>query len=472
MLLDRFIRSCREHHLIEEGSTVVAAVSGGIDSIVLLDLLAKWRERGAAFRLAAAHYDHHLRSGSSHDREHVERTCAGYGLECISGEGDVASEAAKTGRAVHDIAREMRYEFLANAALGIHRDVGGMGILPLIATGHHLDDQAETLLMRLISGSGVEGLSGLRRSLDWGNPVVVRIVRLLIDLRRDELENYCRERSLVFLEDATNLDLKYPRNRLRYKVLPVIEEQFGSAAIKGIARSARLMHQMSELLESELERLYADAVLEVSPGELILDYKQLTSYLDILRQNCILKATRHIAPDSHRITFERCRAADRHILCRRPGNIEMGSGVNINVFEDKVFFFSEPASYSAFDLPIPGQSVIPGWGHLEAEVADRTEAQLPPGEGILYLSKEKLKGENLSVEPVKPGERFNPLGMRGSRKVSDFLYDAGVPPHRRKRYPVVKSFGRIVAIPPCRIADWGKITGETRRVVCLKWRKC
>lgn len=470
-IFKRFVSFCQEYELIGKDDFVLTAVSGGADSVALLDLLKRWRDDGAGFELCAAHFNHKLRNESDAESEYVKKLCGDLNVECFCGEGQVETIAVQQKRSVHDVAREMRYEFLMDVAEQNCKKNRHPKTLPLIATGHHLDDQVETVLMRLFSGSGIDGLAGIRRCLDYGEPPRARLIRPLLDFRHDELIAYCSERSLEFVEDASNLDTNYPRNRIRHELIPRIVDLFGEKALKAVARTAEIAGAANILHNSITEKAYTDALIRQRECDIELDYNVFSSYLISLRYNCLLKAARELTPRHTRFSFERCKTADKRLINRYIGITELGDGVSSCVHQNRIWVFRQPRNLLPIQLTCPGSFDLPDWGRLELEAISPDQKEFPPPKGRLFVDLDAIGKNHLMLEPAGPGDRFQPLGMSGHRKISDFLSEIGIPIHRRK-YPVISAEGQIAAVPPFQIAEQYRITPQTKRVLKIQWTDC
>ena len=226
--------------LIPRDSTVLVAVSGGGDSVALLHLLAGIRA-GYPMNLVVGHLDHGLRRGSAADLRFVEQTASGLGLSVVSDRRPVGSLRRKA-ESPEEAARRVRREFLLDA-------MDRSGAL-LIATGHTLDDQAETVLMRLLRGAGPTGLSGIRES--GPGP----FVRPLLGLERSDLRTWLEMRSIRFRQDPSNRNLRYDRNRLRLKVLPFLEEHVNPASAAHLVQAAGLIREDAEHLDGIARKRY------------------------------------------------------------------------------------------------------------------------------------------------------------------------------------------------------------------------
>ena len=242
---------CGKHDMLPQGGTVLCAVSGGRDSMALLHLLGVLgAEEG--FQVAAAHFNHRLRPTADRDEAFVRSWCAGRGIPLLCGSGDVSAFAREAGRSVEDAARELRYRFLEETAEDLGAD--------RIAAAHHREDNAETVLLHLLRGAALQGLGGIP-------PVRGRIVRPLLETAREDINQYIRRHSIPFVEDETNSDTAFTRNRLRLEVLPVLEELFPGCGAR-LAGTAGLLREENGHLQREAEALLPREGTEV-PSSLL-----------------------------------------------------------------------------------------------------------------------------------------------------------------------------------------------------------
>ncbi len=226
--------------MIKPGETILVACSGGADSTALLHALYELRT-DFSLKLAVAHFDHGLRAASARDARFVHAMAADLGLPFYLQRQDVAAEAKKHGLNLEEAGRRFRYEFLQETA----SEIGAQRI----ATGHSLDDQAETVLMRLLRGSGSRGLSGIAPVLEYV------VIRPLIDVRRKDIEAFLRERKVSHREDETNRDLRFLRNAVRHRLIPHLEKKYEPAIVEKLGRTAELLAADERALELHVRRI-------------------------------------------------------------------------------------------------------------------------------------------------------------------------------------------------------------------------
>ncbi|HEX6030649.1 MAG TPA: tRNA lysidine(34) synthetase TilS, partial [Tepidiformaceae bacterium] len=259
-LIEQVADLAERERMFRGSRKVLAAVSGGTDSVALLLVLLRLRER-FGFELAASHFDHKLRPDSHDDMEWVRNLCKTLDVPCFTGEGDVSEAAREHHGGIEDAARRMRYGFLAFVA--------GKEGADAVATGHTADDQAETVLMRIVRGTGIRGLRGMLPVGDVPGGGAQRLVRPLLELHRTDTETICREAGIEPVEDPSNLDLGYARNRIRHETLPSLRavNPEVDAALLGLAASAREVFEGVEkqsFTVQPVERLPIGAIFEAA----------------------------------------------------------------------------------------------------------------------------------------------------------------------------------------------------------------
>jgi tRNA(Ile)-lysidine synthase len=293
--------------LLAAGQSVLVGVSGGADSVAMLAALRVLAgEAARTYRLTVGHLDHSLRDESAGDAAFVAALARKWGLECITERVDVAAEADRLGEGVEHAARTARYEFFARAA----RQCGASAV----AVAHHADDNAETILFRVLRGTALRGLAGMpvTRSLPAAEPEspALRIIRPMLGFRRREILDYCRARSLEWREDHTNAETVYRRNFLRHQLLPLIREKLNPQADDALLRLGRFAAQTEAYLTAQAEALLGRAVSHRQADRVLLDAAVFADEAPIIRQTAVRLAMESLGAPQRDLTAEHLVATD------------------------------------------------------------------------------------------------------------------------------------------------------------------
>jgi tRNA(Ile)-lysidine synthase len=386
--------------------SVLAGVSGGSDSVALLLVLEQLAPQ-FGFGLTVCHFDHQLRPGSRADLEWVKALCESRGIAFVSGEGDVRDAAARDRRGIEETARRMRYQFLSFIA-------GQKGI-DAIATGHTADDQAETVLMRVIRGTGIRGVRGMLpvATVPGGSQ---KLVRPLLDLSRAETRAICEAAGIEPLEDESNRDERVTRNRLRHAVLPLLEEM--NPSVRSALR--RLAANASELFERVEREAMACVPIARTPVGAIY---RLPDLRGLPAEALGLVLEREAA--FYRLPFETnaTRFANaRSALIAGTGAARFG-GIEMEASAGLVRI--GPALEAAAPVPstilnVPGVTAAGPW-------RVRVSTEPPPGPAGPGAAAIPMEGQHgaLRIRPLEPGDRVRYRGIE--RHVADLLVNARVP---------------------------------------------
>lgn len=431
----------RRHAMLAGGEAVLVAVSGGADSVALLHALRALAGE-LRLRLSVAHLDHGLRADSAADAAFVEALARG-------GELPVSVErlAVPAGGSLEARAREARYAALRRQAarVGAAR----------IALGHTADDQAETVLMRLLEGAGPRGLAGIP-------PVRGPFIRPLIETRRADIVAELRRAGLAWREDPSNRDPKFLRNRVRHELLPLLAASYNPAIVPALNRAAALtralLAEVTALAARELPAAAADDVvlarsrLAALPAEVAAEVLRLAA--ERLGRAAPLRAWAH-------------RGLRRVLLAPPPRRPLALGGITIEVSGDRVRLACRPRPPLApRPLAVPGVTPLPEIGRaLAVRCFDRPAGYAAPRErDRVAFDADRLPGP-LGVRARRRGDRFAPFGGSGERRLKSFLIDAGVPRWERDSLPLVVAGAEIAWVVGRRRAAAAPVTETTRRVV-------
>ena len=433
-LADRVAASVERQALIPRGGRVVAAVSGGGDSVALLHLLAELAGRSLLTLAGVAHVNHRLRRPASDEDERFCRDLARrFGVPCLVESVAVADVARSRRVSVERAGHHVRHDFFARAAaeLGAGR----------VALGHTIDDQAETVLLRLIRGAGAAGLSGMR-------PRAGLVVRPLLGVGRAELRRYLADGGIPFREDASNADLRVPRNRVRHELLPQLRT-YSPRVVEALARQADIARADEAWLSRRANEAAADLVSQ-ERGLVELDAAGLAALPPALARRVARDALARVGPRRREVGFdaiERVRrtAAGGPARTDVPGcRLERAAG-RVRLVPRRGRTGPAPRPGFAYRLAIPGEIAVPEAGvRVRAEVVEAAAGAVADGGGRTALVA--LPAAPLVVRSWRFGDRYRPLGLGGrSRKLQDLFVDRKVPRGERTRIPLVlDADGRIV----------------------------
>ena len=412
---------------VKETDGVLVALSGGADSAALLLGLIELQRNGRIAKVCAAHLNHGIRGADADADEAFSRgLCESLGVPFFAARVDVPTIAASENISIELAARNARYAFL--------RDVKTAQHLSVIALGHHRDDQAETLLLHLLRGSGTDGLAGMRvRSGD--------LIRPLLYTGKDEILAYLAERGQRFCTDATNFETDATRNRIRLTVLPALET-VNPAAKATLSKTAERVAEDADYLNALADRAHTecgtdrnklaalDRPIRLRVLKRLLPYADYTSD-DLLRLDALLKGQ-----TGDLLTLKNGWVAWLDANALRIGKPE-----------------AEP-----FELPLPEQGTVrlPG-GILTVRRVEA--ATVPCGRFDAYADADRVHGAG-SVRLPRPGDRFTPFGMHGSKLLSDYFTDRKVPRFERQT-PIVCDADGIVWVAGFTIDERVRVTAQT-----------
>lgn len=456
MLLARFENNLRDWELVAPGQTVVVAVSGGVDSMVLLDLFARIRETWR-LHLVVAHLNHALR-GEEADRDQafVKARAGDYGLRMIVGRADVPAYARQHHLSHEAAARMLRYDFLRRTALAAQAD--------RVALGHHANDQAETLLDHLLRGAGLAGLGGM-----WWRRGI--LVRPLLDVTRGEILAYACERQLPFCEDSSNADRRIRRNRLRHELLPLLASQYNPRLVQALARACQAMQEADQGLRTLAAQLLTrDGKSE--GGKIVLDIATFLRYLLVLQKYVLWEAVEEVGGERRQLDSRRLERVLRLAKKGRPGSrVSLGSGLEATISGRSLVIGGTAYEPFLLEVEIGKEVVEPRHGftfRCGPVAVGEFQAQVGRSRAVEFIDAEQVRGQ-LRLRSWQPGDRLIPLGMDEAKKVSDVFVDAKVPYHRRRLIPLLECEAGIIWLCGVRLDERFRVTGNTKRVLKLEF---
>ena len=462
--LDTRIRHFIQKHSLLSGQPLLVGVSGGPDSVCLLHLLSKLRKE-LEIELHAAHLNHMLRGAESEaDAIYVADLCHRLHVPITVEQRDVSKYRASQHRlSPEEAAREVRYNFLAEVA----RSIG----TTRSAVGHTLDDHIETILMHLIRGTGTRGLCGLQSYSRWQSANnSLTIIRPLLHITRQETASYCRQHRLAPRLDTSNLSPEPLRNRIRHRLIPLLQG-YNPRMAEALLRTARIAGEDIGYIDGEVSSLW-NTIAQEKDNSVAIDKERFLGLPPALKRHLLLSAIEKLSGNIMDIEARHIEVILDALTKPSGKQLNLPHGLTFAIEYDRYLIGADPAALAPlpplkgeFELNIPGETLLPGW-RIEATVTP-PKAVDDAGDYKAYFDFERTGGE-LAIRARRPGDKFQPLGMSGPKKVNTFMIDARIPRAWRQRVPLFYSHEQIIWIAGWRIDDRVKVTDKTRQILCLK----
>jgi tRNA(Ile)-lysidine synthase len=453
-------RFAARHQLWRDGAPVVAAVSGGADSVALLHVLLALERQGGCRLAAVAHLNHHVRATEcDRDEAFVRALAARLGVPLDVGAVDVPSLGAARGWSIEVAGRHARHAFLEE----VRRQRGA----EVVAAAHTADDQAETVLLRLVRGAGPAGLRGMlpRRGL---------VVRPLLNERRATLRRWLGRLGETWQEDSTNADLRNPRNRVRHALLPLLAQQYAPAIVEVLGRTADIAREDEAFLAALTTQAAAGVLMDSAEG-LRIDATALAALPAALQRRVARRALETVGqPRAYGLrealaVVEACQGGQASIDLPGVRMERIGPGA-VLLIRGATTRPVQPA-WPLRTLVVPGTVALPDAGGRIVATGPLPVEEAPPPTPVRAVFDGALAGARLAVRNRRPGDRLRPRGLGGrSKKLQDVLVDRKVPRTERDAVPlVVDAEGRILWVARHVPAEEFRVTAASTSVVVLEW---
>jgi tRNA(Ile)-lysidine synthase len=475
-MLTRFISILQQKCFLSPENKVLVGVSGGADSLFLLDLLAR-----SNYPLIVAHLNHQLRPEADEDAQFVGRITGRLGIPFVLGKEDVVAFAERSGLSIEEAARHLRYSFLFENA----KQVGAQAVL----VAHHADDQIETVLMHFLRGSGLAGLRGMQY---WSLPNPwsdeIPLARPLLEIWREEIDAYLQDHKLEPIEDKTNRDTKIFRNRLRHELIPYLTS-YNPGIRKVLFRMSQVLDADYEILEEIVDSAWDEICQEQGPGYTSFRFTALNAQPVGIQRYLIRKAINLLLPGLRDIDFHTVdRALDFLKMPTRSKRRELAAGMYI-LLEDELLWLANDTAVLPDrawpQLPLHDNNCIElsldltgnlllgqGWRiEVDLQKSSRDSCQQAVENPDMFQAWFDFKQVQfpLIIRCRQPGDRFNPAGMAGrSVKLSDFMINVKMPERARARWPLVYSASELMWVPGYRLAHSFLISDSTLQVLHLR----
>ncbi|MDI6815666.1 MAG: tRNA lysidine(34) synthetase TilS [Actinomycetota bacterium] len=452
---DRVLKTINNHGMLRGGESVLVAVSGGPDSVVLLHVL-KRLQPVLDLDLIVFHLNHKLRGlEADEDARFVGEFAAGMGLKAMLVEADVRLLMKQERFSLEEAAREARYREMERLAVELGIDK--------IALGHHADDRVETFLMRLLRGTGLEGLGSIK-------PVRDGYIRPLIDETKSEIFQYIEDNSLEYRVDSSNQDESILRNRIRHNLMPLLGE-YNPRLQETLLNTIDIISEDQAFIEEIVAGIFSKHA-QREPGLIKLPIVEIINQPLAIERRLIRLAIRSVKGDLRGVEFKHVdaivsglRKGSGNMEIDLPGQIIARAEYEQLVIGERELF--EPLGIESIKLTVPGVTRIDALGvEIKAELVEPAGLVFERNGDIAHLDA-AVAGLGLKLRVRRPGDSFRPFGMSGEKKLQDLFVDKKISKRERNRVPIIESDGKIAWVAGFRIDDSFRVTEQTKEVLIL-----
>ena len=457
MIENKVIETLKRENLIEKDDKIIVALSGGPDSVCLLHVLCKLREE-YGFTLYAAHLNHQIRGTLAHqDALYAMTLSTKLGVRCFIKSLDVPSYAKDKKMTLEEAARVLRYDMLFRLKEELGADK--------IAVAHNLDDQAETVMMRIMRGTGLNGLKGMEYKRPDG------IIRPLMDVLKSDIETYCRENQLNPKIDHTNLEDEYTRNKIRIHLLPYIQREYASNIKEILSRMANGLREDSAFIENLAEGKFQTiaGVLDEDTVRIDLELLELEDISIIKR---IIRNAYKTLEGSYN-GLETVHLDDILELIQNQKNdakINLPKGIIADKKSNYLYITRKEIKSSLVEyeveIPINKVIILEELGiKIEAHRISKEKSKMfSTGANSKSFDVDKISGK-LVIRNRRNGDKIKPLGLGGTKKIKDILIDSKVPLENRNNIPIICDDEKILWLVGHCISEEAKISESTEEVI-------
>ncbi|MEI6610871.1 MAG: tRNA lysidine(34) synthetase TilS [Deltaproteobacteria bacterium] len=503
-MIKKVIKTIEKYKLLEKGDRVVVALSGGPDSTALLAALAQISKE-LDFDIIVAHFNHGLRGTSSDEDENYSQAIAEkLGLIFVTGKMD--SKLRQKGVSPEDFYRQERYQFLNKVA----KDNNAQKI----ALGHNLQDQAETVLLNLLRGSGLEGLRGILPMREG------KFIRPLIEITRDEIIGFLSEAGLSYCHDSSNESSIYLRNKIRSELIPYLKEKFNPKIVENLAQMAETLRLDDELIRNSVEQVLQSKHIQNQPDGISLNIEYLKGLAPAIRSRLFKEILESLSPEKNGFSFSNIKALDRLVQLAESGKrISLPLAIEARREYDKLILTRDNPGLKQVDYEYPInipcvihvkeinrtisvekitrgkmdlQSKIHGYepqSKLWKHFVKSCGVLYPPLRGIVqlaysaalrflnrsftnkvYLDFDKIQ-QPVTLRNRRNGDRFQPLGMKGRQKIKSLIINQKIPRNRRNEAMLLVDQDSVIWIENMHLSERVKISPQAKNIISLEIMK-
>ena len=470
---EKFVSIIKEKIKLDLKNPVVIGFSGGIDSVCLATLLLQ-----TSCPIIIAHFNHCLRDTADRDENFARDFAQKRNLNFVSEKSDVSKFAKFESLSIEEAARKKRYGFLFQVARNYKSEA--------IAVAHHADDQIETVLMHLFRGSGMAGLLGMQEEVIVPEfDPKIKIIRPLLSFWKEDIERYCQEHNLEFVQDETNFSVLYERNRIRNEILPYLENHYPGLK-RRLFRMTNVLAKEDEIIHEQLKKYWNDICTHEGPLIVALDIKKLCNVPLGLQRRIIRKSVFGIKPDCRDLSFNNIDRVIEFLLKGLPGEIDLQENIIALFTSTEIIFGSKSKDWLNLVYPQLDEEILlsdsrnntisfSDYWELKLENIKKEEVvNLSLSDKFsVYINGDQFLSSQLRLRHRKDGDRFQPLGMEtGSIKLSDFFINEKLPKPARNKWPLlVNDQDEIIWVPGYRQTQKSKVTNQSKTILRISISK-
>ncbi|AOT71074.1 tRNA lysidine(34) synthetase TilS [Geosporobacter ferrireducens] len=459
-MLEKFLETIDKNQLIEKGQGVVLGISGGPDSTAMLHLF--WRIRKAfELRLYAVHLNHQFRGEEAEkDADYVKNLCRRLEIPCYFFSENIEAYSQKKGISFEEGGRERRYQLFDQVLLDNQAHC--------IAVAQNLDDQAETVLMRLMRGSGLEGLG----AMDYKRGE--HIIRPLLNISRQEIENYCQRHQLNPRIDQTNFQSIYTRNRIRLELIPFIEKYFNPRIKETLSRTASLMREDADFMSSISKKIFEAIAINVE-DEVHISVSALQENHTAVQKRVLRESILQLDGKLKNITTIHIDQLMDLVERGQVGScLDLPNGINVLRDYSKLCFRNKKnnkrLNFFEYPLKIGENTEIRELDIIfSAEVLPKdSRKDLSGATAVQYFDLDKIQ-EGMIIRNRRQGDKFSPLGIKGTKKLKEFMIDEKISREKRDEIPLVCDQAGIMWVAGYRMSEKYKLDKNTKQILKISY---
>lgn len=453
-MVEQVLTTIRKWDMVREGDTIIMGVSGGMDSMCLLHLLGEVKDE-LGITLYVVHVHHGIRPDAEEDVELVESICKRMDIPCHVSYFDVGKLAKKHKLSLEEMGRKIRYDVFEKHRRKVHNG--------RIAIAHHKNDQAETVVMNLMRGTGLRGIGGIR-------PIRDHIIRPLIECSRQEIEAYCHKHQIPYRDDYTNALEEYTRNKIRHTVIPYIEDHFNKNFVNAIVNTASLARSEDDFIEGIATQKMDELVTKKS-GECSIDLEGFITLDKVIQRRLIRQVLRFLGSLKN-IEYKHIEQIIQLTHLEVSKKIQLPNGIVAK------------RSYSSIIMTILGENKTEAFetevslhsrtyikelnSYIELSLREGEKYNIPKNLYTKWFDYDKIK-YNLKVRNRRSGDVIAVKGIDGDKKLKKYFIDCKIPKEERDKVPLLADGSQIIWIIGHRISESYKVTESTKKILEVKY---